>query len=122
MITHNRRIILAIDCGLRCRLDHMRWGCRRETSGRSEEGEQKCSRGDQVEYAIDAKAYHEARTEKRPENGAKAKEQDEPPTHCDDLLTAHAVMRVSDRNRVKCDRKPPNKKAVGRTARRFLGK
>ena len=106
MVTRDRRIILAIDCGLRCQgLDlafHMGWRCRRQTSGSSEEGEQECNRGDQVEHAVDAKAYHEVRAEKRPENGAKAKEQDEPATHCNDLLTVHAVMRVGDRNRVEC--------------------
>jgi hypothetical protein len=71
----------------------MGWRCRRQTSGSGEEGEQKCNRGDQLKYAIDAKAHHEARAKKRPENGAEAKEQDEPATHCNDLLTVHAVMR-----------------------------
>jgi len=79
-----------------------RWRNLHQTSGSGEESEQECNRGDQVEYAIDTKAYHKARAQKRPGNRAKPKEQDEPATHGHDPLAVHAVVRVRGRNRVEC--------------------
>ena len=94
-----------ISCRMRSFIRCSRTGRRRSlypTSDRGKESKQECSRGDQVEYAIDTKAYHKARAQKRPGNRAKPKEQDEPATHGHDPLAVHAVVRVRGRNRVEC--------------------